>query len=214
MADTNVLQAEIRTRAGTAEARRLRRQGRLPAVLYGHNQPTVHLSLDLAQLKAVLQHGQRVVDLNINGQMEKALIKEVQHGALGDRLMHVDLARIALHEKVRLQVPVELVGTPAGGEGQVLDHVLHRVDVECQAGQIPERLTVRVSDMKVGDTLLVRDLRVPEGVTVLAEPDAVVVQIRQAAPEKEAPAEVEPGAVEPEVIGRREAEEESEDESS
>jgi len=212
MADEATVTSEVRTLTGSANARRLRRQGLIPAVLYGHGEECIQLSLPARQVEAVLRHGGHVVDLQIEDQTQKALIKDVQHDALADTVLHMDLTRVSADERVQVQLSIELRGTPAG-EGFQLQHLLHEVQVECLALEIPEGLQVRITDMKVGDALHVKDLDVPAGLQVLADPDEVVVQLTEALEiEEPEPEEVETGAAEPEVIGgRREDEGEGEE---
>jgi len=143
---------------------------------------------------------------------EKAFIRELQWDVYGTGVLHLDLARVSADEKVEVQVPIELRGeAPGVKEGGIVTHLVHEVEVECLVTAIPEKLTVNINELKLGDALLVGDLNLPAGVKLLSAPDAVVVQCVEPKPEEEEVA-VGEGA-EPEVIGRK-AEEEEEGEQA
>ncbi len=205
MAD--VLHVTIRNTRGSREARRLRSSGAIPAVLYGHQQQTISLAVPADELSAVLRHGGHVVQLE-GAVKQTALIREVQWDVWGSHVLHVDFTRVSEHERVTLEIPIELRGeAPGVREGGMLEHLLHTVTIECPATAVPDKISVRVHELGINQSITVRQLSVPDGVTVLAEPDAVVVQCVPArgAPEEEA---VLPGPAEPEVIGRKPSEEE------
>lgn len=208
-----VLRAEPRADQGTAAARRLRRAGHLPAVLYGHKEAAQSLVLATEEVEATIRAGARMVDLLLGDQTQSALIKEVQYDPLGDHLLHVDFVRIAMDETVEVTVPVEVQGTSPGvREGGVLEVLLHEITVECLPGNMPEVLRVRVDALPIGGLIHVADLVLPEGVKALDEPDTVVVAVHAPAAEAEpVPAEEAPAA--PEVIGRKEEPEEGQEEA-
>jgi large subunit ribosomal protein L25 len=211
MAEAVVLEAQQREGRGSQQARRLRKKGLVPAVLYGHKEVTVSLTLSQDALEKAIRHGVHVVELRANGKTETALIKEVQWDHLGKELMHVDFARISKDERVLIPVPIELRGTAPGlGAGGVLDQPMHTLTVECLAISIPASIRVPIGTLQVGEAIHVRDLVLPPDVKATADPDAIVVQVKAAVVEAEAPA---PPSVaeqaEPEVISRqRPAEEE------
>lgn len=212
MAETVVLAGEKRDTKGKRLARRLRAGGKVPAVLYGHKQDAVSLTLPAADLLAAIRHGQRVVDLKLGGAAEPALITEVQWDHLGKDVLHVDFKRISRDERIKITVRVELRGTAPGVTGGgVLDQPLHTLHVECPATSVPESIRVPIAELQVGSSIHVRELNLPEGVTVLDDPEAIVVQVRAPIAEAAAPAaEAAAGSAEPEVIGRKAAEEEGE----
>jgi large subunit ribosomal protein L25 len=206
MSDT--LSVQARSTRGSQHARRLRRSGQVPAVLYGHGQATMSLSIPAEQVAAAVRHGSRLVDLT-GAVAEKALLQQLQWDTFGTHVLHVDLARVSEDETVQIRVAVELRGTAAGSkEGGIVEHLLHELEVECLVTHIPDKLQVSVVELKVGGEFKVADLKLPEGVRVVNDPDAVVVhcvapraEVEEAAPEL--------GAAEPELIGRKaEAEEE------
>jgi large subunit ribosomal protein L25 len=213
MAETMSLAAQPRKGRGSQAARKLRRQGNVPAVVYGHKEATVPVALSLEELGNVLRHGVRVVDLRVDGKTEKALIREIQWDHLGKHVLHVDFARVAADERVVVTVPLELRGTAPGvTAGGMLDQPIHTLSVECLAVSLPDSIRVNIGELQIGSVVHVRDLVLPEGVKAMVDADAVVVQVR--APEAEAAPAAAPEAAaqqaEPEVIGRQKAEEEGE----
>lgn len=206
------LEAEPRPERGTKAARRLRRAGRLPVVLYGHKQETVSLSVPLAQFEAILRSGARMVDLDIQGRAERALLKDIQFDSLGDQILHADFIRVAMDEAVEVTVPLELVGTPAGvREGGTLDQVLHEITITCLPQNMPERIRVRVEELGLGQTLHAGEIPLPEGITLAEEPETPVATVHPPVSEEEMAAEEEEGPAAPEVI-RRESRREEEEE--
>jgi large subunit ribosomal protein L25 len=196
------LNVEVRPGRGTREARRMRREGRIPAILYGHGEAAVSLAVGHDDLALVLRHHSRLVDLK-GGVNESALIRELQWDVYGLEVLHVDFARVSADERIEVQVSVELRGTAPGvNEGGVIEHLLHEVTIECLATAIPDRIQVKVNQLNKGDSISVAQLEVPEGVKVLSDPEAIVVQCVEAAEEVEAEAGIGEAA-EPEVIGRK-----------
>ncbi len=208
MAETVVLVGEKREGRGTRVARQLRAQGRVPAVLYGHKEATVPLALAGEELASAIRHGSRVVELKLDSGTQQALIREVQWDHLGKDLLHVDFIRVSKDERIHVAVPLEIRGlAPGVTGGGVLDQPLHAVHVECLAIAVPDSIRVNVSELQIGSAIHVRDLHLPPGVKVLDDPDAVVVIIKTPMAEPEAAPAPEAGAAEPEVIGRKAAEE-------
>ncbi len=210
MAESVVLVAQPRDGRGSQAARRLRKQGLLPAVLYGHKEETLSLALPTEAVENAIRHGVRVVDLKADGKEEKALIKDVQWDHLGKELLHVDFARVAVDERVVISVPLEIRGTAPGvNAGGMFDQPMHTLSVECLAISIPESIRVNVGELQIGGVIHVRDLALPPDVRAMSDPDAIVVQISAPVVEAEAaPAAEAVGAAEPEVIGRQKTEEE------
>ena len=207
-----VLKATRRTLLGTKHARREREAGRLLAVIYGHGEEPEPVSLDSHDTLFELQHGARVLSLDMEGKQSQYLIKDVQYDHLGTHPIHVDLMRVDLGEKVHVKVGVELRGTPVGiAEGGVLDHPTAEIEVECLVTEIPETIVASVRHLKTGEALLAKDLELAPGVALLTDPEERIAAVRvlvEEEPAEEAPEE--PG--QPEVIGRvKEEEKESED---
>jgi large subunit ribosomal protein L25 len=210
MAESVVLVTQPREGRGSQIARRLRRKGMIPAVLYGHKEETLCVALPLEELERAIRHGVRVVDLKTNGKEEKALIRDVQWDHLGKELLHVDFTRVALDERIVVTVPLEIRGVAPGvNAGGTLDQPIHILSVECLAVSIPESIRVNVGELQIGSAIHVRDLVLPEGVKAMTDPDAVVVHVTTKLVEPEAVvAAAAPESAEPEVIGRQKAEEE------
>jgi large subunit ribosomal protein L25 len=208
MAETVQLTSETRPERGTRQARQLRKTGRVPAVLYGHKKDTLALSIPSEEAAWAIRHGARVVNLEVGGAVESALIADVQWDHLGKELVHVDFQRVSRDERIKIVVPIELRGTPTAVGGGILEQPLHTLHIECPATAVPESIRVAINELHVGMAIHVKELHLPEGVTVLDDPEAIVVQIKAPIAEAEAPA-APAGPAEPEVIGRK-AEEEGE----
>lgn len=212
MAESVTLATRRRADRGTHAARRLRRSGQIPAVIYGHKEEAVALAVSGEEVLHAVRHGVRVVDLQTDGGApEKALIRDVQWDHLGKELLHVDFARVAADERIHVNVPIEIRGLPPGvNAGGVLDQPIHALAIECLALQVPDSIRVNVGELQLGQAIHVRELHLPPDVKSLADPDAVVVHVtaKQAEPEPTAPAA---GTAEPEVIGRKAGEEEAEE---
>jgi large subunit ribosomal protein L25 len=203
---------------GKRTARHLRKEGLIPAVLYGHKEAVVAVSLSAEELLSAIRHHARVMDLAIGGKAETAVIQEVQYDHLGKEILHVDFKRVSKDERIVVSVVIELKGTAPGMSAGVLEQPLHDLEVECLAIAIPESIKCVISTLQLGEAIHVRDLTAPEGVKILNAPDAIVVQIKAAIVEP-TPTAV-PGAapvaegatpVEPEIVGRRVAKEEPEE---
>jgi len=211
MQRTMTIHAKLRQALGSHAARKLRRLGELPAVVYGHKEQPVHIILKKEDVWSLIRHGARVLDVVVeNRAAEKCFVRDIQWDAFGKEVLHVDLVRIRTDERVRVTVPIQLRGTPAGVQaGGVLQQPMHTLEIECLAVSVPEAIRVNVADLQIGQAIHIRDLNLPEGVVALGDPEAIVVHV--ALPKAEAaPTEEMPGPAEPEVIGRKPAAEESE----
>jgi large subunit ribosomal protein L25 len=212
MAESIVLPIEKRDGRGTRLARKLRAQGKVPGVVYGHKEETVSVAVATDALMSAVRHGARVVDLRTDSGVQKAQIAELQWDHLGMELLHVDFRRVAADERIHVTVPVELKGiAPGVTGGGILDQPIHTLSIECAADSVPESIRVNINELQLGAAIHVRELHLPPGVKALADPDAIVVHVTapQAVPETAAA----PGAeqAEPEVIGRKVAAEEEEE---
>lgn len=211
MRESLVLVTQPRDGRGTRAARRLRRQGLIPAVIYGHKEATISVALPEEELGKAIRQGVHVVDLQSDGNVQKVLIRDVQWDHLGKELMHVDFTRVAADERVVVTVPVEIRGTAPGiSEGGVLDQPIHSLSVECPVVSVPESIRVNVGELQLGQALHVKDLVLPPGVKAMADPETIVVHVavKQMEAEPVAAAAVVPEQAEPEVIGRQKAAEE------
>jgi large subunit ribosomal protein L25 len=205
------LDAVRRADTGKNAVKKVRKAGLVPAILYGRRREPVPLAVGRKELFGALHTGGRnvLIDLRIarNGEAESetVMISEIQRDYLRREILHVDLHQISLTETLEARVPVVLVGTPEGvaaGTG-VLSHQLRELVVRCLPTQIPDRIVVNVAELKVGDSLHVRDIPVPEGVEFVTAPEEVIVSV--VVPKEEevaAPAAAAEGVAEPEVVGR------------
>ena len=163
-------------------ARRLYREGKLPAVVYGHNASPTPLTLDRLEFQRVFVKSGRthLVDLLVDGKTEKVLVREIQTHPRRLGPIHVDFYQVDLQEKIRVEVPVHLTGESAAvkrGDADIL-HAIHELEVECLPTDIPEGFEVDLTPLaEVDDEFRVSELKVPGGVTILAEPDELVVNI-------------------------------------
>jgi large subunit ribosomal protein L25 len=206
MAETVQLAASNRSQHGSSAARRLRRSGQVPGIVYGHKEATVSITVPSDELTKAIRHGARIFDLQVDGKTETTLIKDVQWDPLGHDILHVDFTRISKDERVEVTVTLALRGTAPGvTAGGVLVQPLHEITVECLATSIPDSIRVNIGNLQKGDVLHVRDLTLPVGVFVQDEPDAVVVQVVEATDEETTGPAGE--TAEPEVIGRPKEEE-------
>jgi len=214
MAEAVRLVGEPRQERGKQAAKKLRKRGLVPAVVYGHQEATLSISLPRVEIERAVRHGARVVDLETDGKQEKALIREVQWDHLGKDMLHVDFARVAADERIVVSVPIELKGiAPGVTAGGTLDQPIHELSIESLAISIPDSIRVNIQGLQIGDVIHVRDLPLPPDVKAMADADAVVIQVTAPLAAPEAPAAPE-GAeqAEPEVIGRQKAEAEEESE--
>lgn len=209
------LATQPREQRGKRVAKHLRKDGRIPAVLYGHKEAVVAVSLSAEELHTALRHHARVMDLAIGGKSETAVIQDVQYDHLGKEILHIDFKRVSKDERIEVSVVVELKGTAPGSSSGAIEQPLHELDVECLALAIPESIKVNISALQLGDAIHVRDLTPPEGVKILNAPDAIVVQCKAALAEPAPTAAAAPAegaeATEPEIVGRRVAKEEAEE---
>jgi large subunit ribosomal protein L25 len=207
MAQQANLQAAIRTGTGKGAARTLRRQGKVPGVIYGHNRQPEAVAIDTAVLNKMLigiSAGTTVLDVVVDGRPAvKALIREIQRDSVRPtEILHLDLYEVRADEKVTLSVPIHLVGIPDGvrNSGGVLDHSLRELEIEVLPADIPEHVELDVTALTIGHSLFVRDLQIANA-EILNEPDTPICSV--VAPRtEEAPVAVEEVAAptEPELI--------------
>ena len=219
MTITKSLKASKREAFGKGAARRLRRDGRVPAVLYGKDMEAVAISLDAMEVEhlfQVISTDNTIVDLQIEGEKEahQTLVREIQSHPHRYELVHIDFLRIQQDVAVDVDVPVELIGTPVGVKqhGGVLEQIVHELPVRCLPSLIPEIIEVEVSALDIEDSLHLSDLTLPEGVEAMIDLDRTLCLVsapRAIVEEEEAEEEegLEPGeAPEPEVVGEDEEE--------
>ena len=213
--EIQTLKADLREQSGSARARKLRGEGLVPGVLYGHGQEVVKVTLAGEQVHELLTGGHRLLQLDLGQRREHALIKEVQWDTWGRAILHIDFARVALDETVRVSVPVVGHGTPrAVVAGGVFEQPLHAIEVECRVDAIPDDIRIEITPLEIGGMIHVKDLALPPGAKAVADPEAIVFIAHEARKEEVvAPAAAEAAPAEPEVIarGKEETEEEAEE---
>ncbi|MET7609810.1 50S ribosomal protein L25/general stress protein Ctc [Streptomyces seoulensis] len=188
------LAAESRTEFGKGAARRIRRDNKVPGVLYGHGSQPLHLTLPGHELLLALRTPNVLIALDIDGKTsELAIPKSVVRDPLKGFLEHVDLLLVKRGEKVTVEIPVVAEGELAPG-GNLLEHVLNALPVEAEATHIPESVTVSVEGLEAGASIHAKDIELPKGVSLAVEDDAVVLQVLAA--QVEEPAEDETEAAE------------------
>ncbi|MFJ9819852.1 50S ribosomal protein L25/general stress protein Ctc [Streptomyces sp. NPDC101151] len=176
--------AATRTEFGKGAARRIRRDSKVPGVLYGHGSDPLHLTLPGHELLLALRTPNVLISLDIDGKTnELAIPKSVQRDPIKGFLEHVDLLLVKRGEKVTVEIPVHAEGELAPG-GFLLEHVLNALPVEAEATHIPEALTVSVEGLEGGASVLAKDITLPAGVTLAVEEDTVVLQVLQAQAEE------------------------------
>lgn len=194
----NALQVELRDGVGKGVARKLRAAGRMPAVCYGHGESTVTVSVDPTALRRLLERSDAGMNTLINlkgagvdGRM--VLVREIQRDPVRGLYLHADFYSVNVEETVEVSVPLHIVGRAAGVElGGILDHQLREIELECLPLAIPKELEVDVSNLELGDSLHVRDIPLPEGVTLKSDPNLSVVSVvAPSKAEEEAPAAAE-----------------------
>jgi large subunit ribosomal protein L25 len=187
------ISAETRTEFGKGAARRIRRDSKVPGVLYGHGSDPLHLTLPGHDLLLALRTPNVLISLDIDGKTnELAIPKAVQRDAIKGFLEHVDLLLVKRGEKVTVEVPVHTEGELAPG-GNLLEHVLNALPVEAEATHIPESVTVSVEGLEAGASTLAKDITLPKGTTLAVEEDAVVLQVLAAQAEEAAEGEAAEG---------------------
>ena len=209
------LNATPRSDVGKGVARSLRREGKIPAVIYGHARTPQPLAIDQRELDRLLSHiaaESTVIELSFDGSTSRTLIREIQRHPFKPQILHVDFQELVAGEKVTVDVPIVLVGVPEGvrAEGGVLDQTMRELSIHVDPANIPSHIDVDVSALNIGNSIHVSDLTLPEGVEVLDDEDSTICVV--SAPRavvEETPAEeaVVEGVEEPEVIGTGKEEE-------
>ncbi len=208
MDKTLALQAELRERIGSKAAAAVRKQGRIPCIVYGHKEDPVAITLDGHDFVEGVHHGHRLMDITINGATEKMLIKELQYDYLGRNIVHVDLMRVDVTEMIEVTVPVELKGTAKGiQEGGIVESHADQLEIECLAIQIPESIVVSIKDLDVDQSIKAGDVKLPEGVKLITPPETLVVSCHVVAEVKTTEQLEAEAPTVPEVIRERKVEE-------
>jgi large subunit ribosomal protein L25 len=214
MAKQVKLKAEPRTNVGRSAVRKLRAHGLIPAVIYGGNDKPQPLQVTARDTNAMMSQasGENIlVELEIAGEgsSRTALVQEVQHSPVGGDIRHIDFHAISMDEMIQAEVPLEATGVATGVKtfGGLLEQSLRALTIECLPANLPDRITVDVSQLNIGDSIHVRDIQFPQGVTPKVQPDLTAFSVVAPAVEEEpVVAEAEAAAAGPEVITEKKEE--------
>jgi len=214
MAKQVKLKAKRRTAIGRAAARKLKARGVIPAIIYGGRNKPQPLQVSARDVNAMLSHasGENIlVELEIDGEESNrsALVQEIQHSPVGGDILHIDFHAVSMDEKIHAEVPLEAIGIANGVKnfGGLLEQSLRTLAVECLPRDLPDRITVDVSNLNIGDSIHVRDIQMPDGVTAKAQLDLTAFSVLEPAVEEEpAPVAAEGAAAGPEVITEKKPE--------
>jgi large subunit ribosomal protein L25 len=212
-----VIEAQLRTPGGKNANRRLRKSGRIPAVMYGPGKEPVVISVNPVELNAILhsETGRNTIfGLSVDGAVQNnAMVKDYQLDPVQGRLIHVDFLQIAMDRLLDVTVNIELVGEAEGVKltGGIMDFVTRSIEVECLPSDIPESIKVDVTALKINDYIRVKNLQTDAKVKIMTDPEVVIVTIVPPIKE-EVPVEAAVETAEPEVIKKGRAAEEGEEE--
>ena len=218
MAKEMKIQAERRAVSGRGSVQRLRKQGLLPGVINNDKCESVLIQLNRHDFEMFLRHHSSeslILDVQVEGDTsKKLLLKEVQHHPVSDQIMHVDFLEISMTKKMRVDIPIRLIGDAIGvtSEGGVLDQLIRTVQVECLPSDLVEGIEVDVSALKVGDAIRVSQIKVDPKLHILTNGSVAVANVSIPKVVEEAPEEVAAASTEPEVIGAKKEGEEGEGE--
>ena len=215
---TASLNASARAERGTGVARKLRQGGQIPAVIYGHGREPQSLAVnsrEIERLLGTISAGSTVIELSIDGSVARTLIREIQRHPFKRNILHIDFQELVAGEKITVSIPLRFTGTADGvrNSGGILEETMHQVHLRVDPSLIPDHIDVDVTPLTIGHSIHIRELKLPEGVSVLDDPGATVcvctapkaVVETTATPEGEATA-----AAEPELIRKPKAEGEDE----
>lgn len=173
-----MLQSQMRNDRGSRKARKLRDSGQIPVVVYGHGEAPVSIAVNLHQLSEALHHGNRIFEADLNGTKQTLLVKDLQYDYLGRKVIHADMVRVDLTETVQVTVPVETRGTAKSG---IIDILLGSLQVECVVTSIPDKFSISVREMNIGDMVKAEQIPLPAGVKLVTDPGALVLMCHEVA---------------------------------
>ncbi len=195
MSEDPKLVCQVRTQLGSSSARKARAQGLIPGNVYGHKQEPVAVALPSETFVPVVMSGHKVVDLDIDGQTDKAILQSVQWDVFGSTILHFDLLRVDATERKVVSVPILMKGTAAGAAGGgILEVPHHTIPVECNAISIPDNIVVKIADLQIGQAIHISDIEFPAGVVPKLPANEVVIHVVKP---KSAPADDEVAPAEP-----------------
>jgi large subunit ribosomal protein L25 len=218
---TASLAAQTRSERGTGVARKIRQSGQVPAVIYGHGREPQSLTINTREVERLLGQfsaGSTVIELSVDGTVAKTLIREIQRHPVNRSIVHIDFQQLVAGEKITVSIPLRFVGTADGvrNSGGILEETMHQVHLRVDPSAIPDHIDVDVTPLTIGHSFHIRDLTLPEGVTILDDAGATICVCTAPKAVEEAPApgvegaEVAAAAAEPELIRKPKAEGEEE----
>ena len=215
--DQPVLAARVRKARGKGAARKLRQKEQIPAIFYGTNTGPIMLAVDYPEFEDIVKRGRGenvILDLQIESEQgietHRAILKELQLAHISDTFIHADFCEISMDKKITVDIPIRLVNTPIGvTNGGILQHIRRELTVSCLPDKLIDSLDVDMSDLEIGDSLHIRDIELPEGITsteeghltvaIIAAPTVKVEEAEEEEIEEEAEGEVKEEAAEPEL---------------
>jgi large subunit ribosomal protein L25 len=210
------LNASLRSDTGTGNARKLRAAGSVPAIVYGHGREPQPLSINTREVEKLLSTvsaASTVIELAFDGGTARTLIREIQRHPVRRSIVHIDFQELVAGEKITVNIPLRFVGTADGvrNSGGILEETMHQVHLRVDPAAIPDHIDVDVTPLTIGHSIHIRDLKGPDGASLLDEPSATVcVCIAPKTETAAAEGEAAPGAAEPELIRKAKAEGEEE----
>ncbi len=177
--ETISISVQKREKMGSRASRALRNEGYVPAILYGHGGESISIAIHMKTLRMHLQHNVRLFKLDFGDSFDQAVLKELQWDPFGDELEHIDLVRVRLDEVISMTVALSKTGTPVGvdDENGILEVQKAEIQIKCLPTEIPQEIVYNVTGLGLHDTLHVKDIEMPEGVTLDDDPDQVVATI-------------------------------------
>lgn len=212
--ETTQLQVEKREKIGSRYCQRLRASGKLPAVVYGHKQDPVAITLDAKDAITHISRGEKLFTLELDGKSEHVLLKDLGYDHLGTNIIHADLTRVDLNERVDTRARIHLVGDAVGLKtvGAILMSPLHELELNCVVTNLPDEIEVDISELNIGDAIHAGDIKLPlDTMELVTDPDAIVAQIVMVQEEEtEEASEVDDGA-EPELVDEKKSEDDEDE---
>lgn len=210
---TTALSAQTRERTGSRYSQRVRKAGGLPGVLYGHKEEPVSITLDAHSTIGHISKGEKVFHMDLDGNKQYVLLKDIGYDYLGTNIIHVDFARVDMNERVDTRASLKFVGEAAGLKttGAIMMHPITELQLNCTVTNFPDDIVVDVSDMEVGDAIHASDITLPKDtMKLITDPNAIVAQIVMKAVQEEEgeAAEVDADAASPVVIAEKKEESE------
>jgi large subunit ribosomal protein L25 len=212
MTDKVVLKADIRKDSGSKHAAKVRKQGKCPAIVYGHGEEPVSIALNLHDFTEALHHGHRLLEMDMGGKTENLLVKAIQYDHFGKDIIHADFMRVDLAEVVHVTIDVTFKGeAPGTHEGGMVDVHLDRLEIECKVSEIPDSVECSIREVNVGDSLYASEIELPAGIKLVTDPKALILTCHLVAEAKSTEEVEEEMPAGPEVITEKAPEEEGQE---